>query len=482
MKQEKRKIIWLAVCGILLLILTLLFCKSEVTMAGNESSRFAVVHAFGEQGTFAIDKTAFKSVDKKLINGHLYSDKPLLPSFIFGLVHKVFYLLTGLSFFTHYHLCVYALNLLCIGSLNILLFWLFFRKLDTESEAPLWSKLLFSFSLIASTWLFSYGVSMNNHTPAALLLFGLYCALDTGPKELSLQRCFWGGILAGVLFNFEIPVGGIFGIVAFLTVCLIAKERRVEKAALYAVGGVLPILFMFILNYAAYGSFLPVYMIKGGTYSPGVTDKNYFTYLWDVILGTRGLFSYMPALLFIFPALIICRKIGRDKISWLFLGGVLSVVIFYWIMTNEYGGWAYGFRYLIPIIPIIWYFVARVFAERVKKWYFGVLCFCMLWGVVTSVTGAYNPWCACYEGFRSPPGEVDHVVRNTFAANLLTLSYEHWPESVLTRFLVNDLYGPRTAYLYLWESNFNNKNIPVLARLKPELDKLSRSLQRKKTK
>jgi hypothetical protein len=82
------------------------------------------------------------------------------------------------------------------------------------------------------------------------------------------------------------------------------------------------------------------------------------------------------------------------------------------------------------------------------------------------MVGAYNPWCSCYESYRSPPNTVDHYIRNTFAANLLCISFSHDENSALTKFLFKNIYGNTLAVYYLNEAFNNTKDLNNLNKLK----------------
>lgn len=466
MFNVNRNKILLYACALFIFMLTAMMTKNEVTISGNESTRFGTIQALAEQNTFALNNTSFRSVDRIIINGKIYSDKPLMMMVAHAALYKVIAAVTGISFGTHYYLSIYLVNLFGIGLLNIVLFLLFFKRLDRDTEAPFFSKLFLSVCLILSTLLFSYGVAMNNHTPSALLLFILFMQLMDYPAKESMPRAFLIGVTAGILFNLEIPAGGLFGISSFLIVLLYSKSRMPAKTVLYSIGGLLPIFMMCLINYIAIGKIYPQYMGAGGTFQPGVTDKSFIGYFIDILFCGRGFFVYMPALLLIIPVLLMNRKILKNRLEAIILATVAALILFYGFCTNEYGGWAYGFRYLIPIIPVLWFFIAREYAPKVKSWQYAALCVLILWGVATSYVGTYNPWCSCYEGYRSPPNTVDHYIRNTFAANLLCISFEHDPDSMLSRFLIKKVYGPVLAAAYLNEAFGNTKEIDKLIELR----------------
>ena len=151
MLNDKRKNLIFIFCALFLLLLTALLTKSEVTMAGNESSRFGTIQALAEQNTFALNNTTFRTVDRIIIGDKVYSDKPLMLMVVHGMMFKVIAAVTGITFNSHYFLAVYLTNLFGIGLLNIILFILFFKRLDRDVEAPFYSKLFLSASLLIST-------------------------------------------------------------------------------------------------------------------------------------------------------------------------------------------------------------------------------------------------------------------------------------------------------------------------------------------
>lgn len=465
MFNDKQKKLVFFLCTGFLFLLTALLTKSEVTMAGNESSRFGTIQALAEQNTFALNHTVFRSVDRITVGDKIYSDKPLMLMVFHGMIFKVITTVTGINFNSYYYLSVYLTNLFGIGLLNIILFMLFFKRLDRDVEAPFFSKLFLSASLLISTMLLSYGVTMNNHTPAALMFFILFLQLMDYPGKDTMPRALMIGITAGTVFTVEIPIGGLLGISSWIIVLVLSKERKLTKSAVYSFGGLLPILVMCMINYIAIGRFLPQYLGAGGTFQPAAPDIS-GEYLWNTLFWNRGFFSYMPAMLFIIPVLLINRKIFKNRLELIMILTVAAIILFYGLFTNEYGGWAYGFRYLIPIIPVIWYFIAREYAPKIHSWQYIILSFLIVWGIVTSYVGTYNPWCSCYEASRSPPNTIDHYVRCSFAANLLAISFEHDPDSVFSRFMINSVYGPVVATGYLNEAFINTKNIDKLLELR----------------
>ena len=142
-------------------------------------------------------------------------------------------------------------------------------------------------------------------------------------------------------------------------------------------------------------------------------------------------------------------------------------MLFYLTCTNEFGGQSYGFRYFIPVIPLLWYQGAKiVLAVEKKKFVIPAVAFLILWGVATGLAGAYFPFNVGNEGERSPKG---HFTRNfsSFGGNLLCWSYEYFPKSALTGHLL-DRYGLPDSVLYMYWSYFQCKKLDMLKRMQDD--------------
>ena len=146
-------------------------------------------------------------------------------------------------------------------------------------------------------------------------------------------------------------------------------------------------------------------------------------------------------------------------------------MLFYLLGTNEFGGQSYGFRYFIPVIPVLWYQGAKVLlAVNMNKAVTAVTAALLIWGAATGLAGAYFPFNVGNEGERSPKG---HFTRNfsSFGGNLLCWSYEYMPNSSLTRHLINR-YGLPDSLLYMYWSYFHQKKVDMLARMKRDFPDL----------
>ena len=458
---KKRVGLYRALGVAILAVFALLHSLSEVGMSGNETSRFATVQAVSEQNTFAIEKTVFSTVDKvkkKSGGGHVYSDKPPFLSFAVGVALKPVRSLTGWNFREHPNKLVYLVDLVFGGTVNILLFWWLFNLFRRVRRGAVEAKFLLSLGSVMGSWLLSYSVVLNNHTPAALCVLGAYVALWKYSRKPTYLAAALAGLACGILGSLEIPGGAIFGLALVPALALASPpEKRVEHTLMGVCAVAFAALCVFALNYVAYRNPLPLYLGQGGSYQPGTHSKSFVGYAVECLFTYRGIFSCQPFLLLAFPALWFCRK-KLFPVEWVMMAATLVFTAFYVIMTNEFGGWAYGFRYLVPVIPV-WSFLAGRWVltapKRPARIALGAVSAVLLvWGVVTSAVGAYFPFCCSYEGFRTPPRHFSRSVRSSFGGNLLCWSYEHYPESALTRALFRH-YGERAAREHIFWSFVN---------------------------
>jgi len=412
--------------------LLLLYCTSdEVTMSGNESSRLALIESLGDRGVFQIDESIFKTVDKGRIDGNFYSDKPMLYSLYLTGIYSVCRLF-GMDFAHSYHDVIYLLNLFGGTLFAGLIMILFYRRLRWEDRGGRTSAALLSAGGIFSTWLFSYCGIINNHVPAAFFVLLLYLLTERWRHAPESWHPPVIGLCAGLILSLDIPTGFFFTLAAGLYLLLNSGNRRALVIAAMAVGFAIPVGLIALVGLIVYGSPLPVYMVQGAydfagnIHASGMAGLNKpeyprYLYCFDLLFGVRGFFSYMPALLLIVPALWSARR-RMNNTKPFFLSAVLACMLFYAMMTGDYGGWAYGFRFYIPLIPLLWLWIAEWLMDRSSRGWRTLFVILAVVGIITSSVGAYNPWTACKVHGRT-------MLFNTFAMNNYCAAYEYAPDS-----------------------------------------------------
>lgn len=449
----------------LLVLFSLFFSLDEIGMSGNEASRFATVQAVAEQHTFAIEKTDFRTVDKLFFDGHLYSDKPPLLAWSVGMLLRPVLAVTRWNFADDYHLLIYLVDALLGGLVNVLIFCWLFREFRRVRKGSVEAKFLLALGSVLGSWILSYSVVLNNHTPAALCALGVFVALRKYALRPNALPALLAGLGCGALGGLDIPAGVFFSFALIPALALSAPaEKRFEHLGCSFCAVLGSALGLFLLNYAAYRRVLPLYVVNGGSFSPGVGNKSPWGYALECLFTCRGVFSYQPFLLLAFPGVWLLRKKLRAP-EWSVFSCSLLLAAFYIVVTNEYGGAAYGFRYLITLIPIWSFFAGSFVLEAPRPRVAGALAALLVsWGVVTAAAGAYFPFCLAFEGYRTPPGHFSRTIRSTFGGNVLCWSFEHAPDSILTRKLI-ECYGEAAAYPHLFYSFFSMKRVDMLARL-----------------
>ena len=466
-KPEKLQKIIAALALTAVVALLAFFISDDITNAGNESSRLATVEAMIDRGTFAVDSCTFRTVDVGKLNGHFYSDKPILFSAWLAGVYAFIKHILMISFQSARLQSIYLINLLGVSSLTVGLYLLFIRRLKRE-EGCFYLKTALSIALIFTTWIFSYTVSINNHTVAAFLVFGLFLLTEKATTEGGARpglNSFFAGLAGGLLCAVENPVGGIFSLTALICIFACGSKKRWSMIGMFFLGGLLPAMAMAILDYCGWGNILPVYLIKdaynfkGNIHSSDFAGlrrpENYLVYFFNIMLGSRGLFSHMPFLLLIFPAMLIPKKCFPKGTLKYFLFGCVATIIFYAFFTGDYGGWAYGFRFLIPIIPILFFAISKWLVCDASKFFVILALPLLAVGLITSSIGAYNPWPVCAEGASTNKKAIDRRIESPLKANLLCMLYEISPE----RAFKSGLYDHNTVRYYLPKALMNMRRL-----------------------
>ena len=439
-----------------------MLCKLDVSMAGMEASRLALVEAIADQGVYHIENTHFRTVDKVIRNNHIYSDKPPTLSWCAAQVSKLITLCTGKNFTNSYAFMVFMLNMTFGCLVNALVFLWLFRLLCRSTRGNLKLKLFFALLCCCGSWLFSYMTIFSNHVPAALAVTGVMVSLDKYRRRKDKRAAAWAGFSGGVLFTLDFVCGAVFLASAVAAVWFTAdKQTRWKHALRSAASGLCIILFSASLNHAAYGTPLPLYVASGGTFTPGTGDKNMLMYFIEMLFTCRGLFSYQIFLLLVFPAIwFMRRKLKANDTAM--LAAAFTVIVVYGVITNEFGGFSYGFRYLIPVIPVFYFYAAKWVLESKSRKLTLLAAVMGVAGIIPAYIGAYEPMCVAFEGHRSPEGHFTRTIRSTFMSNLLAWSYES--DSFLTDHLIRH-YGEKDSYRYLRAQYFITKHINALEKL-----------------
>ncbi len=411
------------VTGMILFVAFMLlwaFLTKVDTHSWQEESRMATVQTLVEQDTFIIDHTEFnRTGDKVFVNGHFYSDKtPLLSvaaAGLYSVLHKVFGLTldpaicvpdqdvaacraftpTGARF-----TAFYWLTLILIGGSSSLLIALFWKSL-IEHGASGTLATAFAIALGLASPIGPYSLVFAGHVPAALCL----CA---GFWLLMRRRFLLAGLFISLSANIDLTLA-LF-VIVFGAWVLIAHRWKIIS---FVIGTMIPLALSAAVNYWGTGSLAPLYLdpkaydFVGTVLNPTVGGTNGFyslefglNYTYNILIGQRGLFAFTPMLIYgiIGAALVIRdRNDGRRGVTIAALIGCVLFAAYLIARTDNYGGEAWGTRWFVPLIPLLWTYaydaygalrrhprVARVW--RVIFWLLVILSF------LTAVLGLHDAW------------------------------------------------------------------------------------------
>ncbi len=323
-------------------------------VSANPASRALTVLGLVEVGTLSADPWAKLTIDRAIVDGHTYSDKAPLSSFVVLPFYWVWHLLRARSFDPRVDLHVLVL----LGDIVAAAVPFGAFVLLLERRAARWcagrEATLLALLGAFSTPLFSYGAAYFGHAlGGALFVFAYDAALR--------QRARLAGFLVGLAVLAELPLAiGAALVGAYLLLGGDGRHRREGPKQLgqYVLGGLPCALALGAYNAAITGSpFDPPYhhLIKAyQTDKPFTLDLHTLTVAGRLLFGQyRGLFFYAPALLILAPLAV--GKIATRAERLLFSAIVLAQLGFvasFWMWD---GGWCIGPRHLAATIMILLY-------------------------------------------------------------------------------------------------------------------------------
>jgi len=394
MKYEKQFLI-------ALLILIVLVVTKPYTFGANDNSRMATIESLVNRQTFVIDKSPYDTVDKIFNGDNFYSTKPPLLSVtgagIFWILKNIFRL--SLSGPDTPSLAQYLITLIISGGSFITLLITFYKSLQ-------WFKLkedtkyIITALLGFSTYIFSYVGTLNNHIPTAAFAFlSFYYLLKIKFTQKQINtNLFYCGLFIGLAGVMDLASTALLWIV-FYFLYFLKTIKPNKKILLYFIGGcAIPIILHFIFNYQITGDLFPAYMHKDWYHYPGSfwnqpsVKPNKLSYLFNLTFGHNGIFLYSPILLISLNELI--KKIKNKthnfyNESLLILTIIIASVTLVTFFTHDYAGNAYGMRWFIAFIPLLFFFNVFYFLGKKPSYVFKTIA---IYSIFVALLGIIDPW------------------------------------------------------------------------------------------
>jgi hypothetical protein len=346
----------------------------DVWINANTTSRALPIISYFESGTFQIDKYHEKTCDKAYVNGHYYTDKAPLPTYMvlpfFGIL-KSLGLITpdqnGSLFGSH----IFILGGFLIASLPFaLLMLMVFKRLRQPNYTV--SPVLLSMLPFYSSFIFLFAGTFFAHIMSGMFLTFAYISYKHESHLLS-------GMFAGLSFLCEFNLAVIFFIWGLL---LIFRLRRIKPAVIFAAGILPSVIFILIYNYTFTGSpFAMLYKFHNfeevhtgyGFAAPSLKS------VWGLSLSWyKGLLFYSPFLVLVLVAALKKFEPGKMR-SFISHPLVLGNAVYFFFISSYFawwGGWTQGPRFLLaPAMLLTFEGILFVAKQKIPVILFWLLTF-----------------------------------------------------------------------------------------------------------
>ena len=323
--------------------------------SANELTRWATAVSLVENFSFEItwsENLIGKNVDTARVGDKIYSNKPPGIAILAAPIYSLTKVFIGAPNASNIRISWFMMRFF-LSSLPLLLlgFWLYGRDSDEHSLAV----------LLFATPLFIYSLLFFSHVLVGVLLyFAFRLIYDT--ERIFLRNCFFAGLLCGLAVICEFPA--LICVVIFGIGLLFSNRRERnhrQNLTFFILGGLPFAIILLLYNYAVFGSpFALSYAYEtfpewaevagSGIFGIGLpTLSNAYLLLFS---PARGLLFYSPILILSFIALFSSRERNtlRHRVKF---AAILFSIIALCGHGAAHGGWAFGARYLVFIVPLL---------------------------------------------------------------------------------------------------------------------------------
>lgn len=331
------------------LFLVLFFHQSATV---NPMSRLLTVFALVDHGNLNGDSWGDKTIDKAVVDGHVFSDKAPLSSFVVAPFYAAW---RARHRAEPYEACenaaIHIADFVAAAVPFALLGLLVYGQVARLGDARASRIALFA---MFSTCLFNYGNTYYGHMLAGFLLLASY-VLAVEKSRFALAGLI-GGL--GVLTEYPIVLSQ-----ACLALWLLGPRLRSwRRAAAFCGGALAPAIALLVYNRWLTGHVMSLsYTHVTDEWKPMQTAFGIrlpsVDAAWELVFGQyRGLLFYAPTLAVLAPLALRRPPSGPERSPyWLLL--ILCVTNF--VFVSSYfkwdGGWCTGPRHLTPVIVLLLY-------------------------------------------------------------------------------------------------------------------------------
>lgn len=389
----------------ILILITLLSVKPAAS-SWNDYSRMATIQSLVEQHTFIIDNSDFVNTgDKVFINGHYYSDKPVISSIIGAIVYFPLYHV-GLELGKGFNVAHFLIVLIVMKT-----FWLagliaFYRSLQIMRVSESTS-LFLVFALGFGSLYFTWSTTFNNHLMAAsCLIIGYLNIIKSNYTEPIIKHYFYAGFFFALASCID-HATTVFFIGFFVYLYLKYPANRLSLVY-YITPSAFTFLPVLLINYYISGQFLPFQIVpsffdyEGSSWSNKGnltgTKINEFTFMLEygfkMLFGKSGFIIYNPFLVIGIPCLLAeiikSREYKHEAITISICS--LVIVLYYIATSSNYSGWSYSIRWFIPLLPFLFIFIFRYMQSSQQTILTYTLLPLLILSCLISIVGVIEPW------------------------------------------------------------------------------------------
>ena len=403
-QPSSRGLYWLIALASLLIALV-----SAVPYAGswNDGSRLAAIESITDYGTLSIDDSIFVApvflqkgapppygpdnvrantrgtLDRLLIDGHWYSDKPYVMQVMLAGVYKAMQVTTGLRANRRPDLFSYAMTVVSNG-LSLIVFALAGFVTARRILATDRSALLVTAAFVLGTGAVVYTRHVNSSLPVTAVMMVIVAVLtcrvnDQGELDLRGRRVASLGLLLGLAYALETATGGLLCLAVGLLVawqCWLRDRKRWHLPILLALTALPFIALHHAFNYRISGMFAPANSNRAFLDWPGsFLHHGYMTGVWyhasvgdainywlDLMFGRKGFLWLNPAMMLgviggVRMALPGPRRLtipgasrGQRAILWSMLAWGMALWLLYGALSRDRSGLCYGIRWFLPML------------------------------------------------------------------------------------------------------------------------------------
>ena len=342
----------------------------------NQNSRFDLVRATVEDGSFRIDRFEQNTGDDSVKGGHHYCDKAPGSSWLGTPSYAAMYWLSGAPDHPGPNWLGWAAWLAIVVAVSVpsAIAAVFLARLARALGLARWAQLTVALVWGLATMALPYATLLyGNQLAAAFLLIGFTLLVEVrrGAVPTAWSMAIAGGCL-GLAGACEYPAALVMAPIAVYGLIVLGRRRAWSALAWAALGGALPLIAVAAYHWSAFGSPTAFPYDYSVWKEPHVGFMGIGVPRWPAIRGTflgehRGLLYVMPWIVLAVPGAIVLARRWWAEVAvcaW-------AVIAFVWLNVSIkpwHGGWATGPRYVVPMLPFLVMLVGGVLALPWRGW------------------------------------------------------------------------------------------------------------------